>query len=449
MRKSTPQIVVLIILLVAGYFIFKPNMDENYSQTNYYLGTVNTGELKMRKSTPQIVVLIILLVAGYFIFKPNMDENYSQTNYYLGTVNTVTVYGKKQKKAMEILNGCDEVVKVVDNLMSTEIPGSDVSKINKNAGIKPVKVSPETYEVVKEAIKYSKLSDGNFDVSIGPVSDLWSIGKKDARVPEKKVSPETYEVVKEAIKYSKLSDGNFDVSIGPVSDLWSIGKKDARVPEKSESPETYEVVKEAIKYSKLSDGNFDVSIGPVSDLWSIGKKDARVPEKSEIDALLPLIDYKNVEAKEIKLETDQDGDGKNETFDKEYTVFLKKKGMKIDLGAIAKGFAADQVALYLKASDVEKAIINLGGNIKTIGDFNIGLKNPIENANDSFASVKVSNKSVVTSGVYERFVEKDGKKYHHILNPADGYPFDNNLLSVSIISDKSRRQEVSSYTKSS
>ena len=297
----------------------------------------------MRKSTPQIVVLIILLVAGYFIFKPNMDENYSQTNYYLGTVNTVTVYGKKQKKAMEILNGCDEVVKVVDNLMSTEIPGSDVSKINKNAGIKPVKVSPETYEVVKEAIKYSKLSDGNFDVSIGPVSDLWSIGKKDARVPE----------------------------------------------------------------------------------------------KSEIDALLPLIDYKNVEVKEIKLETDQDGDGKNETFDKEYTVFLKKKGMKIDLGAIAKGFAADQVALYLKASDVEKAIINLGGNIKTIGDFNIGLKNPIENANDSFASVKVSNKSVVTSGVYERFVEKDGKKYHHILNPADGYPFDNNLLSVSIISDKS------------
>lgn len=297
----------------------------------------------MRKSAPQIVVLIILLVAGYFIFKPNMDENYSQTNYYLGTVNTVTVYGKKQKKAMEILNGCDEVVKVVDNLMSTEIPGSDVSKINKNAGIKPVKVSPETYEVVKEAIKYSKLSDGNFDVSIGPVSNLWSIGKKDARVPE----------------------------------------------------------------------------------------------KSEIDALLPLIDYKNVEAKEIKLETDQDGDGKNETFDKEYTVFLKKKGMKIDLGAIAKGFAADQVALYLKASEVEKAIINLGGNIKTIGDFNIGLKNPIENANDSFASVKVSNKSVVTSGVYERFVEKNGKKYHHILNPSDGYPFDNNLLSVSIISDKS------------
>ncbi len=274
----------------------------------------------MRKSAPQIVVLIILLVAGYFIFKPDMNENYSQTNYYLGTVNTVTVYGKKQKKAMEILKGCDDVVKNIDNLMSTEIPGSDVSKINKNAGIKPVKVSEETYEVVKEALQYSKISDGNFDITIGPVSDLWSIGKEDARVPE----------------------------------------------------------------------------------------------KSELD-----------------------GDGKNETFDKEFTVFLKKKGMKIDLGAIAKGFAADQVALYLKASEVEKAIINLGGNIKTIGDFNIGLKNPIENANDSFASVKVSNKSVVTSGVYERFVEKDGKKYHHILNPADGYPFDNNLLSVSIISNKS------------
>ena len=297
----------------------------------------------MRKYTPRIVVLIILLVAGYFIFRPNMDENYSQTNYYLGTVNTVTVYGKKEKKAMEILEGCDDVVKNIDNLMSTEIPGSDVSKINKNAGIKPVKVSEETYEVVKEAIHYSKISDGNFDVTIGPVSNLWSIGKDDARVPE----------------------------------------------------------------------------------------------KTEIDSLLSLVDYKNIEIKENKIETDKDDDGKNETFDKEYTVFLKKKGMKIDLGAIAKGFAADQVALYLKSSEVEKAIINLGGNIKTIGDFNIGLKNPVENANDSFASVKVSNKSVVTSGVYERFVEKDGKKYHHILNPADGYPFDNNLLSVSIISNKS------------
>lgn len=297
----------------------------------------------MKKYTSYIIILVVLLVGGFLIFRPNEDTEFSKTNYYLGTVNTVTIYGKNQKDAEKILSGCDKVVQNIDNLMSTEIPGSDVSKINKNAGIKPTIVSEETYEVVKEALHYSKISDGNFDITIGPISNLWSIGKKDARVPE----------------------------------------------------------------------------------------------EFEINEYLPLIDYKNVELKKETVKTDTDNDGTKESTDTIYTVFLKEKGMKIDLGAIAKGYAADTVSSYLKLSDVDKAIINLGGNIKTIGDFTIGIKNPIENSNDSFASIKVNNKSIVTSGVYERFVEKDGKKYHHILSPYNGYPFDNNLLSVTIVSNKS------------
>ncbi|WP_300278401.1 FAD:protein FMN transferase [Peptacetobacter sp.] len=297
----------------------------------------------MKKYTSYIIVLIVLLVGGFLIFRPNKDSEFSKTNYYLGTVNTVTIYGKNQKDAEKILSGCDKVVQNIDNLMSTEIPGSDVSKINKNAGIKPTIVSEETYEVIKDAIYYSKLSGGNFDVTIGPISNLWSIGKKDARVPE----------------------------------------------------------------------------------------------KSEIDNLLSLVDYKNIEMKKEIIKSDTNNDGIKESTDTKYTVFLKNKNMKIDLGAIAKGYAADTVSSYLRLSDVDRAIINLGGNIKTIGNFTIGIKNPFENANDSFASIKVNNKSIVTSGVYERFVEKDGKKYHHILSPSNGYPFDNNLLSVTIVSNKS------------
>lgn len=297
----------------------------------------------MKKYTSYIIILIVLLVGCFLIFRPNEDTEFSKTNYYLGTVNTVTIYGKNQKDAEKILSGCDKVVQNIDNLMSTEIPGSDVSKINKNAGIKPTIVSEETYEVVKEALYYSKISDGNFDITVGPISNLWSIGKKDARVPE----------------------------------------------------------------------------------------------EFEINEYLPLIDYKNVELKKDTVKTDTDNDGTKESTNTIYTVFLKEKGMKIDLGAIAKGYAADTVSSYLKLSDVDKAIINLGGNIKTIGDFTIGIKNPIENSNDSFASIKANNKSIVTSGVYERFVEKDGKKYHHILSPYNGYPFDNNLLSVTIVSNKS------------
>lgn len=297
----------------------------------------------MKKYTSYIFTIIVLIIGAIFIFRPNKDIEFSKTNYYLGTVNTITIYGKNQKEADKLLIGCDNVVKKIDNLMSTEIPGSDVSKINKNAGIKPTVVSEETYEVIKNAIYYSKIANGNFDITIGPISNLWSIGKKDARVPE----------------------------------------------------------------------------------------------KSEIDNLLHLVDYKNIEIKKAIIKSDTNNDGIKESTDTKYTVFLKKKNMKIDLGAIAKGYAADTVSSYLRLSDVDRAIINLGGNIKTIGDFTIGIKNPFENANDSFASIKVNNKSIVTSGVYERFVEKDGKKYHHILNPFNGYPFNNNLLSVTIISNKS------------
>lgn len=297
----------------------------------------------MKKYTSYIFTIIVLIIGAIFIFRPNKDIEFSKTNYYLGTVNTITIYGKNQKEADKLLIGCDNVVKKIDNLMSTEIPGSDVSKINKNAGIKPTVVSEETYEVIKNAIYYSKIANGNFDITIGPISNLWSIGKKDARVPE----------------------------------------------------------------------------------------------KSEIDNLLHLVDYKNIEIKKEIIKSDTNNDGIKESTDTKYTVFLKKKNMKIDLGAIAKGYAADTVSSYLRLSDVDRAIINLGGNIKTIGDFTIGIKNPFENANDSFASIKVNNKSIVTSGVYERFVEKDGKKYHHILNPFNGYPFNNNLLSVTIISNKS------------
>ena len=191
------------------------------------------------------------------------------------------------------------------------------------------------------------------------------------------------------------------------------------------SYDTAFVMKKSLEYSQLSDGHFDITIGPLVELWGIGSDDARVPKDTEISEAIDKIDYKNIKLMDKSISLDNDG-------------------MIIDLGGIAKGYAADKVAQYLKSQNVNRAIIDLGGNIFALGDkekgvdWSVGVQNPFdETRGDYLGLVKVSNKSVVTSGVYERYLEADGKKYHHILDPFTGFPVDNELMSVTIVSDQS------------
>lgn len=190
--------------------------------------------------------------------------------------------------------------------------------------------------------------------------------------------------------------------------------------------DTFKIVEKGIKYSNLSNGLFDITVGPLVKLWSIGLPEARVPSKDEIDSVLGYINYKDIELNE-----------------NENSIFLKNPNMIIDLGGIAKGYTADEISEVLTENNVHSAIIDLGGNVYTHGrkvngqDWNVGIQNPISNRGDILGTIKVNNKSVVTSGTYERFIEKDGIKYHHILDPKTGYPYDNNISGISIISEKS------------
>ena len=192
------------------------------------------------------------------------------------------------------------------------------------------------------------------------------------------------------------------------------------------SEDTYQVIEKAILYGKISEGTFDITIGPLVNLWNIGKENARLPDQSEIDQALLHIDYSKV-----KLNPD------------EKTVFLEDEGMMLDLGGIAKGYAADTLAEMLEQEGIEHGIINLGGNIYALGQnpngekWHIGIQNPEAERSDYIGIASVSNKSVVTSGIYERYFESGGKSYHHILSPFDGYPFENSLSAVSIIAGKS------------
>jgi thiamine biosynthesis lipoprotein len=150
-----------------------------------------------------------------------------------------------------------------------------------------------------------------------------------------------------------------------------------------------------------------------------------IPTDTEIEKIKYLIDYKNLQM----LEDNQ--------------VFLTEKQMKINLGSIVKGYAADEVRRILLENDVNIAMIDLGGNIFAHGfkadgsSWKIGIQNPLEYTGNFLGILQVKDKSIVTSGDYERYFIYDGKKYHHILDTETGYPVDNEIMGVSIISEKS------------
>ncbi len=188
--------------------------------------------------------------------------------------------------------------------------------------------------------------------------------------------------------------------------------------------DTIDVIKKGIEYSEKSGGIFDITIGALSSLWNFDATNPIVPPEDKIKAAVKTIGYKNIIIS---------GD----------TVTLKNPDTMIDLGAIAKGFIADKVQEFLASKGVHRAIINLGGNVVVIGSkvkntpWVVGVQQPFMDRNEDIGYLYVSDKSVVTSGIYERYFTQNGKLYMHILNPATGFPADNNLSSVTIISDES------------
>nr|WP_207794460.1 FAD:protein FMN transferase [Clostridium botulinum] len=257
------------------------------------------------------------------------EEPVSRETYLMGTIINIKAYGKNADKAVQ---ASVDKISDIENKMSLNISTSEINKINKNAGIAPVKVSKNTFDVVKASLIYSEKTKGSFDITVEPLVSLWGIGTDKARIPS----------------------------------------------------------------------------------------------KDETSNALKLINYKDVIINE-----------------KESTVMLKRKGQAIDLGAIAKGYTADELKKVLLNYNVSSAFLSLGGNVYVLGNkpdktpWKIGVQNPLEPRGDYLGIVSVSDKSVVTSGNYERFFERNGKRYHHIFDTKTGYPAEKGLISVSIISDKS------------
>ena len=193
----------------------------------------------------------------------------------------------------------------------------------------------------------------------------------------------------------------------------------------SVSSDTAYVVRSALAFAELTGGAFDPTVGPLVKIWGINTDHARVPEKSEIDAVLPLINWRDVSVAD------------------DNTVMLKRRGMALDLGGIVKGYAADELTKILKARKVRRAIVDLGGNIFVYGKkkdgspWRVGIKDPKDPEGVPAIVLNVANSTIVTSGVYERFFTENSVRYHHILDAKTGYPAASGLLSSTIVCESS------------
>ncbi len=260
----------------------------------------------------------------------------SKTGFYFDTVIQITLYDTKDTA---YLDGCFDLAKTYENMLSATIEGSDIWNINHSNG-QPVVVSKETSGLIQTALSYAMLYDGKIDPTIFPVSRLWHFGSDE---------------------------------------------------------------------------------------------EPCVPAKDDIVEALTHVDYHTIQT---------DGN----------TVTLKDPKAALDLGFIAKGYIADQIKKYLLENGVKSACINLGGNVLTVGskpdgsDFHIGIQEPFAKEGQAVTVVNTSDMSLVSSGIYERYFYEDGILYHHILDTETGYPLNNDLAGVTILSASSTEGDALSTT---
>ena len=282
-----------------------------------------------------ILLISVLMFSGC---TPKQAEPVSQTSFLLNTISTISVYNMPEEKANKIIEDTFALCSEYENKLSKTISSSEISKINSSNG-EWVEVSDETAELINLSLKYSEISNGKFDITISPVTDLWDF------------------------------NGN----------------------------------------------------------------GSKKPAEHEIAEALKHVGYENIEISGNKIR-------------------LSDPKASIDLGGIAKGFIGDKAKEFMLENGVSKAIISLGGNILLIGPededhlFSVGIQEPFSQTGVLFGKLYLKDTSVVTSGVYERFLYDNNTLYHHILDTNTGYSANTGLNSVTIISSSSADADALSTT---
>ncbi len=205
----------------------------------------------------------------------------------------------------------------------------------------------------------------------------------------------------------------------PASEIGQINQQ-AGIHPVAVSEDTFHVLSLASDYAKETNGSFDVTAGSMSELWRNAIRSATLPSEAEIAHCQAHCDIKHLDLDPVH-----------------GTAFLREKGMKLDLGGIVKGYAADKARSMLQAQGIQNAQINFGGTVVALGRMqNIGIQNPFQKTGRSMATLSLKNKAIVTSGSYEQCFIHQGKRFHHIIDPRTGTPSCSGLISVSLIGDE-------------
>lgn len=243
--------------------------------------------------------------------------------------------------------------------------------------------------------------------------------------------------------YGKNAGKALDASVKEIErieNLVSTGKKTSEIARINQngsgkvSEDTMKLILRSRELYEDTDGAFDITVYPVMEAWGFTTEKYRIPGKTELQKLLANMDADKIICDE-----------------KKGTVKLDQKGMKIDLGGIAKGYTSQRIAKIYKKDGVKSGVISLGGNVQAIGTktdgsrWKVGVQSP-DDTESMIGAYEAADEAVITSGAYERYFEKDGKTYHHIIDPATGKPSEKDLKSVTIISKNGTLSDTLSTT---
>lgn len=324
-----------------------------------------------------VLLLVLCFNAGFLsgCAVTGAEKNLTTTGFAFDTTYTITLYEGGNK---EILDSCIQKCGEYERVFSRTLEGSELYQVN------------EIEKVYGDVLKSLGQEIGN------------DFSKKEIEILTEKINRKKSE--KNILTYQIEKDGRMEIM---VSDMLR------------------DIIKKGLAYCRASDGSFDITIEPLTSIWNFKAEEPVIPDQKIVEEAVSLVDYRKV------------------SLEGNLLSFLQP-GMGLDLGGIAKGFIADNLKSYLMENEVRGASINLGGNVLCLGGksetdgFRIGIQQPFADRNETVAAVEVRDLSVVSSGIYERYVvSEDGVMYHHILDPDTGYSYDNNLLGVTILSEKS------------
>lgn len=276
-----------------------------------------------------ITIIVGIIIWGILSFRGYIAEPYVKQKILLDTLVTVKAYGENKNKVEEAVNKTFSEMKRIENLINNYDPQSEISRVNQKAGREAVKVSAETFKIVKLSKLYGKKTGGVFNITVEPLVSLWNFG---------------------------------------------------------------------------------------------GRK--HIPSQQELNEILPLINLNWVQLNE-----------------RNQTVKLAKNGMGLDLGGVAKGYAADRAITILKRYAIRNALVTTGSTTRVLGgkpdgkSWQVGIQHP-RKQEEIIGILSLKNQSVSTSGDYQQYFIKNGQRYHHILSPFSGMPA-NEVMSVTVVTNKS------------